>query len=153
MHVKLNRNSRLGVILLECVIVVLVIVIGIIVIIQLIRFCKKWLGSGGGGHTTNDVAQVEYTNTYSVPAGLTPEVQKQVDTLLAQARTNPPCPGMAGTLKLPGGLPDGTQVFLQRSTNLLDWEDLFEVSDGQEWCDPAPPWPQAYYRLRAYTAE
>jgi len=150
MRIKLNRKS--GTILIACVIVVLVIVVGGIAIIQFIRFCKKFLGPGGGGNTTNTISEVQYTEEYLLPSVMTPEVQKQVDIAIAefQARTNPPCPGVSSKLTMPAGsLPDGTEVFLQRSTNLIDWEDLFLIDPDIEWCDPAPPGPQAYYRLRA----
>lgn len=39
-------------------------------------------------------------------------------------------------------------VWIERSTNLVDWEPLKLLSPGEAWSDPSPPWPQAFYRRR-----
>lgn len=42
--------------------------------------------------------------------------------------------------------PAAVRMTIQRSTNLVDWETVATIAPGETYTDPAPPWPQGFYR-------
>lgn len=147
MKIRLGKNRCRGFIV-QCIIVILVIVIGVIVIIQLIKICKKYLGPKPPPHDPDHSVQVVYPSEYN---SYLPEVRARIEAALAESKKDK-CQGFSYRVSA-NELPTGWTLYMQRSTNLVTWEDIAQVVPDPEgmvaFCDNDAPWPQAFYRLRA----
>ena len=146
-------GSRRGGALICILLVIAVVVIGII-IYMIIKFCREHLGTKPPPNQTNDAPALVIEAARELPATVPPAVRARVDL---PHTGKPECPGFSGALLAPQNLPAGVRIFVQRSTNLVTWEDREELFPDEnnicQWCDPEPPWPAAFYRLRAQVSQ
>lgn len=147
MKIKINRH-RTQAMILWCVVIVLALLVGGFIIYHIIKFCRTHLGPPppGGTNTNYNTFVVFPTSPEPVPAAV-------IEQARSLARQPGGCEGLSVLLKAPEALPDGWRIFVERSTNLVNWDIIAETVPDEtqtcQTCDMDPPWPNAFYRLRA----
>lgn len=152
MRIQINPRLRRRAVTLvvACIFAFMVIVIGITVITILLKLCRSLPplpGSGGGTNQPPDIAA-----TFTV-LGAEAVPPAQAAAMIEAARAAGPCGLQVSGLAMPPEIPVGTEITIERSTNLIDWDPIAStVWDGASAapiCDPDPPKWRAFYRAVA----